>query len=342
VADRTVTAVVVNYRSGDQLDNCLEALLASGDLLEKVIVVDNSPEDPSADVARRLSQEGRPVEVIDAPSNLGLAGGVNLALARVHTTFLAALNQDVTVRPGWLNALVSAMQGHPGAAVTCPLILMTGTDRVNSLGMTVHVSALGFNRLLGRAVSEVPSRTHEVGGLHGAAFVIRTDVLRMLGGWDATGFLYHEDVALSWDVLLAGRRIVAVPDAVVEHSYQLTMYPDKLYLLERNRWALLLSHLEIGRLVALAPILIAVELAIWLMALLRGFRFVGAKARSYRWLVRNRAAIGSWRERVRARATYDAQLLRERCTWIVPLDQVLAVGRERRPSTRIPEGGLPV
>jgi GT2 family glycosyltransferase len=341
VVEPSVTAVVVNYQSGGHLEICLDRLLEEEGVLAKVIVVDNDSGDRSAEPARRRRDSGDRVELVESSLNRGLAGGVNLALDLVDTPYMAILNPDVAVRHGWLGPLVDLMGSDPTVGAACPLVLMMGTQRVNSAGQTIHVSGLGFNRMLGSRFEAAARPKHEVGGLHGAAFLIRTDLLRTMGGWDETGFLYHEDVALSWDIHLSGFRIVCVPSSVVDHDYHLTMYPEKLHLLERNRWALLLSHLRPGRLVALSPILLVTELMVWVLCLVRGPRFLTAKARSYRWLWRQRDAIGEWRRRVFSRHIYDARRLRRSTVIWFPISQVAALGTERGPSRRVPRGGLP-
>ncbi len=238
------------------------------------------------------------------------------------TDYLAVLNPDCTPLDGWLEPLVAALDSKPAAGVACPLVLVEGTDEVNSAGQHVHVTGLGFNRLLHARPEQVGLEPHLVGGLHGVAFLIRADLLRELGGWDQTGFLYHEDVALSWDLLLSGHDIVCVPASRVLHDYHLTMYPEKLYLLERNRWALLLSHLRVGRLVLLSPALILTELMVWGLALVRGSKFLRAKARGYTWVWAHRREIAAWRKRVLGRGTYDAVRLREGTRWSYPILQL--------------------
>jgi hypothetical protein len=342
VGDPAVSAVVVNYRSGEHLDTCLRALLAEDDgLLARVVVVDNSPGDPSYRAAERAASADPRVTLVRAVENLGLAGGVNLALDHVETRYLAVLNPDVTVRPGWLSPLVEALDSDGEAAAACPLIVIEGSGRINSAGQQVHVTGLGFNHLLGRPPEAAGQRPHTVGGLHGAAFLIRTDTLRRLGGWDTTGFLYHEDVALSWDLLLSGHDMLVVPTSMVDHDYHLTMYPEKLHLLERNRWALLLSHLRWFRLILLVPGLVVVEVLVWGLCLLRGPRFLAAKASSYRWLARNRRPIRNWRQQVMSRPRYDESALRQMTVWSIPLGQMVGLGRERGASARVPPGGLP-
>ena len=340
MGDDRITAIVVTYNSASHLRDCLDALLSDPEGPGRVVVVDNSSADTSVEIAEEFSSHDRRVEVVRSAVNLGLAGGVNRALDLSDEPYVAILNPDVTPTPGWILPLISLMEKDTSVAVACPLILAGG--RVNSAGQHVHVSGLGFNRHLGKDRAGVESSPIDVGGLHGAAFLMRTSALRALGGWDTTGFLYQEDVALSWDVLLSGWRIVFVPNSVVIHDYHLTMYPEKLYLLERNRWALLLSHLRPLYLVYISIPLMLSELMVWGLALLRGPKFLRAKWLSIRWVLANVADIRGWRRRVLSRPTYDARNLRRSVRWSYPLRQLLGLGGERGDSTRVPPGGLPV
>ena len=342
MADGSVTAVVVNYRSGDDLDTCLTGLLEDEGPLARVVVIDNDSGDSSWEIARRSADEDERVKVVLSPENLGLAGAVNLVLPSVTTPYLAILNPDVTPSAGWLKPLVATLEATPDADVACPLVLIEATGRVNSAGQHIHVTGLGFNRLLHARPEEVDQVPHRVDGLHGAAFLIRTDVLRTLGGWDDSGFLYHEDVALSWDVLLLGQEIVCVPASRVRHDYQLTMYPEKLFLLERNRIALLLSHLSLARLAIIFPAMLLTELMVWSLTILRGWRFVKAKGRSYSGVWDLRRQIRQRREMIRSRPVYDPGSLRRNVSWTYPIDQLGILGTERGESERQPHGGLPV
>lgn len=338
----SVTAIVVTYNSSAHLGDCLKGLLDDPSGPGQVVVVDNASADDSLEIAQSFARRDERVVVVSSRVNLGLAGGVNLALDSAEGEYLAILNPDIQPLPGWIAPLTSLMTQDRSMAVACPLVLTAAEGRVNSAGQHVHVTGLGFNRHLGELPEDVERHPVDVGGLHGAAFVIRADVLRSLGGWDTTGFLYQEDVALSWDILLSGGRIVFVPESVVIHDYHLTMYPEKLYLLERNRWALLLSHLTVSRLAVISLPIILSELMVWGLAALRGSRFLVAKWRSWTWVFRNRSAIRAWRLRVFSRPTYDPASLVRNLHWRYPLKQLFGLGRERGESARVPPGGLPV
>jgi GT2 family glycosyltransferase len=328
--------VVVNYQGADALEPCVRALLTGGGETQvEVLVVDNASSDGSDAIAERLADEHDSVRLLRSPTNRGYAGAVNLALPEARGEYLAVLNMDVLASDGWLDPLVSFLEAQPEGGAACPLILLeSDPGRINAAGQNVNPTGLGFNRWLGEPRERAGTEPFEVSGLHGAAFVLRRELLERLGGWDETGFLYHEDVELSWLLRLAGKDIHCVPASTVRHDYHLTMFPHKLFLLERNRWRMLLAYLHGRTRLALVPLLALSELMIWGYCLLRGPKFLRAKWRSYGWLRRNGERIRHRRREVAPlRRSSDWGVLR-RLHWGYPLDQFVTLGRERGESER--------
>jgi GT2 family glycosyltransferase len=331
-----VSVVVVNYNGAGALERCLSALLAdTGDTETEVLVVDNASSDGSEAIAERLAGEDNRLRLIRSETNRGYAGAVDLALTEARGEFVAVLNMDVVVSGGWLPPLIDHLEAHPEVGAVCPLIVLeSDPSRINAAGQNIHPTALGFNRWLEQPRERAGSRPLRVSGLHGAAFLVRRELLERLGGWDDSGFLYHEDVELSWLLRLAGKDIFCVPASTVRHDYHLTMFPQKLFLLERNRWKMLLTNLSSGTRLALSPLLAISELMMWGYCLLRGPRFLRAKWQSYGWLRRNAEIIRHRRREVAPlRRVTDWAVLR-RLHWGYPLDQFVALGRERGESER--------
>ena len=318
------------------LEGCLRALLdgTCGTEVE-ILVVDNASSDDSARIAERLAAEHDAIRLIRSPTNRGYAGAVSVALPAAEGEYVAVLNMDVAVRPGWLGPLISLLEDTPEAGVACPLILLeSDPGRIMAAGQNLNKTGLGFNRWLDKPRAIAGEEPFQVAGLHGAAFMIRKDLLERLGGWDESGFLYFEDVELSWLLRIAGREIWCVPAATVAHDYHLSMFPHKLFLLERNRRKMLLADLRGRTRLALSPLLALSELMIWGYCLLRGPKFMRAKWRSYRWARENGAQIRARREQVDSvRRQSDWHVLRG-LRWGYPLDQFQTLGRERGESTR--------
>ncbi len=336
-----VTVIVVAYRDRETLPGCVTAL-ASDPAASRIVVVDNGSSDGTTEIFGDLREMDPRIETIHSEQNTGYAGGVDGILPTVSTKYIAVLNADCVPSPGWLGPQVRHLDEHPDVAATCPTVTLSGTNTLNAAGLDIHVTGLGFNRLLHRSIGDAGRVPVEVPGVQGTAFLIRRSVLNAMGGWYSGGFLYHEDVELSWTIRLMGYGISYVPSPPVEHRYELTMSPEKLFLLERNRWEMLLANTRPATRLALAPLLAWTELMMWTYCATRGRAMLGAKRASYASIRERRPIVEQRRTAVaRVRRVSDRAVfagLRWNYTW----DQFVFLGKRR--STRGRRGGreLPV
>ncbi len=105
MTDALATVVIVNWNGAHLLAGCLDALAAQQTTFGYLTwVVDNASTDGSGDLLRSQYPD---VRVITAPSNLGFAGGNNLALREVTTQYAVLLNNDAAPEPGWLEHLLA-------------------------------------------------------------------------------------------------------------------------------------------------------------------------------------------------------------------------------------------
>ncbi|HAP76751.1 MAG TPA: hypothetical protein DCR14_11775, partial [Acidimicrobiaceae bacterium] len=121
-ADITVRVVVVNFDGGAVTLRCLDSLLASDHAhLLDIVVVDNA----SVDGLLWTLQERYPqVRLIVSDVNEGFARGCNLALRDLDgVDFVALINNDAIVHPGWLAPLLAASEPADVGAV-CPKLLL--------------------------------------------------------------------------------------------------------------------------------------------------------------------------------------------------------------------------
>ncbi len=336
-----VSIIVVNYNGGEKILRCLKSLQEAAYPARELIIVDNASSDGSDIILKDAASKHSELIVIWSKQNLGYAGGVNLAMEAARGDYIAVLNMDVVVESGWLEPMINFLEEHSEVGAVNPLLALADSERINAMGQYLHITGLGFNRGLGKSMRDVPSGPFRVSGIQGAAFVVRRSLLKRMGGMDTTGFLYHEDVNLSWLLNLMGFDLYCVPEAVVRHDYFLSMYPEKLHLLERNRWAMLLAYLHSSTLLILLPAFFATEILMWGYCFLRGWSFMKAKAASYQWVYQHRPQIDKRRRLATSlRVLSDFQLLR-RFRWTYAWDQFVVLGRERGPSARQPEGGMP-
>jgi len=330
-----VSIIVVNYNGGEKLQECLRGLLATAGEAE-IIVVDNASTDRSAELPPPLESR---VRVMRNKRNAGYAAALNQGADASRGEILVFANMDIVPEPGWLEPLLGALRDSPQVAAVNPLLLLMDGASVNAAGQRIHVTGLGFNRGLGEPSGRFGDQAFPVDGIHGALFAMRRATCEQVGGLDAKGFLYHEDVNLSWLLRMAGYELRCVPAARVRHDYFLSMHAEKYHLLERNRLAMLLAYLRPVTLLALLPMLALTEALAWGYACLRRNGFVGAKWRAYGWLLAHRGHI---RERRRLaeklRRVGDLRLLAG-FGWTYDWRQFGTLARERGPGKRRPDAG---
>ena len=152
-AQPRVRVVIVNYNGGDDTLACLDSVLASEWPAEdlEVVLVDNA----SVDLVAAKVKAGLPrVNVVESGRNRGFAGGCNLGLRDLSgVDYVALLNNDATVDPGWLSPLVDALEADPGAGAASPKILFRGNFVGLDISSPTGVRGRGDRRPLGVRLS---------------------------------------------------------------------------------------------------------------------------------------------------------------------------------------------
>ena len=222
-----VDYVVVAYRSERHLDACLDAIRADRPDSAAVIVIDNASPDGSADVARHHPSHP---QVLVSARNLGFGGACNLAVEASSADLLFFVNPDARLARGATAGLIAAIESDPAVAAAGPGISdPAGNLRAASAGFEPSLrSALGHFLLLARVPGigrffpplQLPfgSPAQRVDWVGGAALMVRRDAFRSVGGFDATMFLYMEDVDLCRRLRMTGRTIRYEPGVAVEHD----------------------------------------------------------------------------------------------------------------------------
>lgn len=112
-ASAPVTLAVIAFGASERLDSCLASIVSHESATSfDVIVVANPAGREDAGVGR----VPHGVEVLAADINLGWAGGLHLARHATDAEFLAWIQDDSELLPGWLDAMMEAASAHPRGA----------------------------------------------------------------------------------------------------------------------------------------------------------------------------------------------------------------------------------
>ncbi len=228
--------VIVNYRTGDLVIDCLKSLAEEIAAIPgaRVEVVDNASGDNSvARLAQAIGENGWSWVTLRALSaNGGFAFGNNAAIGPALTgdrppRYVLLLNPDTYIRPGALRALLSFMEVHPDVGIAGSRIENPdGSPRRTAfqfhtiLGEFSSAAKIGFiQRLLARWTIAPPVRDepHPIDWVSGAAMLVRAEVFHAIGLLDDRYFMYYEEMDFCRRATLAGWACWYVPQSRVVH-----------------------------------------------------------------------------------------------------------------------------
>jgi GT2 family glycosyltransferase len=240
-----VTVVVLNWHGEAATSRCVVSVQAMrGANRCEVVVVDNE-----STAASRAALAPLGVRVVQLARNQGFAGGMNAGLAAASTKYVALLNNDLTVDPGWLEAGLAVLDD--------PTVVMVGGPSLTNgaAQATVHVDPTRYFTVLGDA----PPSRRLAPALDGSNLLARRQALAAVGGFDDRYFAYYEDSDLSLRLTDSGD-LVFVPEMRVAHERGMSsdrMRARRAYLAGRNQCFNIVKHAPDGLWVKMLTVVIA-------------------------------------------------------------------------------------
>jgi N-acetylglucosaminyl-diphospho-decaprenol L-rhamnosyltransferase len=217
-----VTAVMVTYQSAATLGPALAALRQSYDLgLLHCVVVDNASQD---DTPSLLAREGDWAKIQLETINHGFGRSCNIGFAHVQSPYTLFVNPDATVEPDAIRTMLAFLEANPHVGIIGPATNVGGEGREHFQHTGPRPRPLSvLQRQVGRFA---PTNLHPIkpgcdafrtGWVCGAVLMIRTDLMRQLGGFDPTYFMYYEEMDLSACAEDLGYETWAVGAALAHH-----------------------------------------------------------------------------------------------------------------------------
>ena len=228
-----VAVIIVNYRTGGLVVDCLRALRS--DSVEHVTVVDNASGDGSVERIRdTIAAEHWAdwAELVAQPHNGGFAAGCNAALAPILVSrhppdYVLLLNPDTVPRAGAVRTLAEFLDARPRAGIAGSLLENPdGTPQTSAFrfptvaGELEHGARFGpLSRLLEKMRVSMPiaPEAHSADWVTGASMMIRRSMIDEIGLLDEGYFLYFEEVDYCRRAARAGWSCWYVPQSRVIH-----------------------------------------------------------------------------------------------------------------------------
>ena len=323
-----VEVLILNFNGRHLLDPCLWAMERQRYRDFRVTVIDNGSHDGSVGW---LKERWSGVAVVEIGQNLGFAGAYDRAIRASPSEVVALLNNDAEPDPGWLGALVAALDAHPEVAAVTSRIRFAADPRVlNHAGGSLSPIGSGFDIGFGEPDGPAFGSERYCGSPSGAACAVRRADFVDAGGFDPRYFAWFEDTDLGWRLWLRGRRVLYVPEAGVSHRYGGTgggrVSALRVYHCQKNRLANATKNLGARRLILALAVGAAYDLVrtarlvarrktwpaalaiwrgnlaflVWAPRLLRDRRRVQAARELDDGDLRQAGALATWRETWRA------------------------------------------
>ncbi len=234
-----LSIITINYNGLKDTCELLDTLPLEDNSLE-VIVVDNASKEDEASI---IEQRYPTVTVIRSPQNLGFAGGNNLGIKAAHGRYMFFLNNDTVLRhqTSDIRPLIDRLESSPTIGAVCPKIRFSwehhpiqyaGYTPLSPITMRNH--AIGF----GEDDHGQYDTPHPTPYAHGAAMMVKREVIDKAGLMPECYFLYYEELDWSMMIRRAGYDIWYEPACTIYHKESQTTGQAsalRTYYVTRNR-----------------------------------------------------------------------------------------------------------
>ena len=236
--EKLLSIITINYNGLKDTCELIDTLPLNDETIE-VIVVDNAS---TQDEATELEKRYPLIIVIRSDKNLGFAGGNNLGIKAAHGKYLFFINNDTILsQPSALSLLITRLESSAQIGMVCPKIRFTWDKQpIQYAGytplskITLRNKSIGF----GEKDNGQYDTPHPTPYAHGAAMMVKREVIEKAGVMPECYFLYYEELDWSLMIRRAGYEIWYEPACTIFHKESQTtgqMSPLKTYFITRNR-----------------------------------------------------------------------------------------------------------
>jgi GT2 family glycosyltransferase len=186
----------------------------------KIVVVDNASEDGTCEAVRQLHSS---VHVIKNTHNFRFAGGNNIGIEFAlenNANYILLLNNDTVADKNVLSYLIGSIEKDKTVGMAGPKIYFhSDPKRIWYAGGKINwwsgsISHLGVHEIDNGKFEKLRYTDY----VTGCALLVKREVIEKIGMLDESYFIYGEDADWSLRTVLAGYKLLFVPQAILWHK----------------------------------------------------------------------------------------------------------------------------
>jgi len=238
----TIAAIVPHWNRRDLLPAVFESLIQQKTHFDEVIVVDNGSMDDSAALAESFG-----ARVLRLGQNLGFATAVNRGIESARAEWVAILNNDVTLDPGWLGHLLDRAVSMNADFATGKTLNASDPRLLDGTYDEISRGACALRCGAGKPDSPTWNLERTIRFAPMTASLFRRGLFTEVGGLDESFGSYLEDIDFGIRCAARGKSGLYVPSAVAFHRGSSTLgrwSSDTVWHISRNQVLLATKHFK--------------------------------------------------------------------------------------------------
>ncbi len=291
-----VSIITINYNQAQATYELLQSIKKVTYSNYEVIVVDNASKENPKPLINALFPE---VTVILSEENLGFAGGNNLGIAAAKGKYLFFVNNDTELTENVMEQLLAMFEEVPNLGMVSPKICYYDEpNRIQYVGFTRINPYTARNTTIGEHEIDEGQYSQPVPTpyAHGAAMMVKREVIENVGLMAETFFLYYEELDWCERIRKEGYEIYVEPNALIYHKESLSvgkLSALKTYYITRNRILFMRRHASNLQWLAfvLFMVLFTIPKNLISYTLKRDFKHIKAFVKGILWNFSNRAGV---------------------------------------------------
>jgi GT2 family glycosyltransferase len=222
--------VVLNYNDYKETKEYVDKIRRYRTINE-IVIVDNNSTDSSYENLKKMEKSN--ISVLKSDKNKGYACGNNIGIKHLKdkVDYIIISNPDIEVEEDVIKKLKKDMDDNPDVTVVAPVIKQNGEYYkgwklpriIDEIGLNLNYFHRKVEKKLRYDEKKYNSELTRVDVVSGCFFMIRRDILNLVGNFDESTFLFYEENILASKLKNINKKSYIDNEVQIKHNESVTI-----------------------------------------------------------------------------------------------------------------------